>query len=458
MEHKEIKRAWVISADMGLGHQRAAFSLKDIAEKGIITAGDANIISKKEYKFWKKVRRTYEFLSRSRQVPIVGKYLFNILDYFQNIKPIYPRRDLSRPTIQTYYLSKLIKKGLGLEIIKYVEKEPKPLVTTFYVPALVADYYGYIGKIFCVICDADINRVWVASEPSRSRINYFAPCENIVKRLKRYGVNKDRIFMTGFPLPKENIGSREQMEFLKVDFLDRLHHLDPKGRFFKQHHSSLSLLLGPNIDLYRKRPLSITFAIGGAGAQADIALKLIKSFRELLIEKRITINISVGVRKNLQFYLEDFAKELRIEECLDRSLRIIYHPDKYSYFKGFNEVLRTTDILWTKPSELSFYCGLGIPIIIAPPIGSHEDYNMKWLMEIHAGVPQEDPVYAREWIIDWLSSGRLAEAALDGYLKAPKLGTFLIEDMIAGKKMDEIVDAHFYDTAVHFFPFNSKKG
>ena len=28
--------------------------------------------------------------------------------------------------------------------------------------------------------------------------------------------------------------------------------------------------------------------------------------------------------------------------------------------------MRTTDILWTKPSELSFYCGLGIPIIMAP--------------------------------------------------------------------------------------------
>ena len=28
--------------------------------------------------------------------------------------------------------------------------------------------------------------------------------------------------------------------------------------------------------------------------------------------------------------------------------------------------MRTTDILWTKPSELSFYCGLGIPIVMAP--------------------------------------------------------------------------------------------
>ena len=47
------------------------------------------------------------------------------------------------------------------------------------------------------------------------------------------------------------------------------------------------------------------------------------------------------------------------------------------YFNTFNETLRETDILWTKPSELSFYAGLGIPIIIAPTIGSLEDFNKK---------------------------------------------------------------------------------
>ena len=31
--------AWIVSADMGYGHQRAVFPLKEIAEGGLITVG-----------------------------------------------------------------------------------------------------------------------------------------------------------------------------------------------------------------------------------------------------------------------------------------------------------------------------------------------------------------------------------------------------------------------------------
>ncbi len=457
MSECKRKKAWVVSADMGLGHQRAAYPLKDIAEEEILNAGDPSLISASEYKFWKRIKNSYEFLSRSRNIPLIGNFIFKVLDSIQNIKPLYPKRDLSRPTLQAYYLSYLIKKGLGSEILSYIEKKPLPIVTTFYVPALVADYKEYKEKVYCVICDADVNRAWVSSSPSTSRIYYFAPCEIAVKRLKRYGVSKERIFLTGFPLPKDNIGSRENREILKFDLLDRLHHLDRKGRFFNLHQSSLSFHLGPNIQSFRKRLFTITFAIGGAGAQSDIGMKLIKSFRDKLLEKEIAINISVGVRKNLQVLFQDYAKELGLSDCLDRNLRIIYHPNKFLYFEGFNELLRTTDILWTKPSELTFYCGLGIPIIIAPPIGDHEEANLKWLLEVHAGILQEDPEYAKDWILDWLGSGRFAEAAWDGFLKAPKMGTYLIEDIIEGKEADKEIQAVSYDTTVHLSPIGTKR-
>ena len=57
---------------------------------------------------------------------------------------------------------------------------------------------------------------------------------------------------------------------------------------------------------------------------------------------------------------------------MSEGIRILYNQDKNEYFRQFNELLHDTDILWTKPSEMSFYCGLGLPIIIAPPIGPHE--------------------------------------------------------------------------------------
>ncbi len=87
-------------------------------------------------------------------------------------------------------------------------------------------------------------------------------------------------------------------------------------------------------------------------------------------------------------------------------------------------------LLWTKPSELSFYCGLGIPIVFAPLIGSQEVFNQKWLLEIQAGIPQEDPQYANQWLRDLLREGRLAESAWDGFLKARKMGLFKVMEVL----------------------------
>ena len=88
-------------------------------------------------------------------------------------------------------------------------------------------------------------------------------------------------------------------------------------------------------------------------------------------------------------------------------------------------------MLWTKPSELSFYCALGIPIIIAPPIGSQEEFNMRWLVNLGAGVKQEEVKYVAEWFEDSINTGWFAEAAAQGFLEAPKLGTYNIEKILA---------------------------
>ncbi len=94
--------------------------------------------------------------------------------------------------------------------------------------------------------------------------------------------------------------------------------------------------------------------------------------------------------------------------------------------------MNKTDILWTKPSELSFYSGLGLPIIIAPSIGSQEDFNKKWILNLGAGILQENPKYADQWIFDYLNSGRFAEAAMQGFIEVEKLGTFNIQKTCFG--------------------------
>lgn len=100
----------------------------------------------------------------------------------------------------------------------------------------------------------------------------------------------------------------------------------------------------------------------------------------------------------------------------------------------FNLALRETDVLWTKPSELSFYAALGLPIIMSAPVGSQEDFNREWLLNIGAGIDSPEAEFVDEWLPDLLSSGRLARAAVDGFLNANNLGAYNIEKILLKKK------------------------
>jgi len=45
-------------------------------------------------------------------------------------------------------------------------------------------------------------------------------------------------------------------------------------------------------------------------------------------------------------------------------------------------------------------------------------------------------------LFEWLNSGWLAEAAMQGFLDAPKLGTYHIENIVLHNKFSEIDDIH----------------
>ena len=92
-----------------------------------------------------------------------------------------------------------------------------------------------------------------------------------MRRLKQYGVPDERIFLTGFPLPKENIGGPD-MSILRHDLGKRLIRLDPTWRFRTIHGEEAKYYLGWDIREDKETyPLTITYTVGGAGAQAEIA-------------------------------------------------------------------------------------------------------------------------------------------------------------------------------------------
>lgn len=425
------KKAHIVTVNMGYGHQRTVYPLKNLAFSGkLINANDYEGIPKKDKRIWKSTRMFYEFISRSKRIPLIGETAFSLYDKFQKIPGFYPKRDLSKPTLGLKQIFSLIKKGWGKDLISKLKEKPFPLITSFFIPAFMAEAFNYPGDIFCIVCDADISRSWASLKPAKSRIKYFAPNSWVVNRLKLYGIKEKNIFLTGFPLPRENIGTKKA-EILKHDLSHRILNLDPKREYYQQYRVLIDKHIG-HLPRKSDHVLTIMFTIGGAGAQKEIAMKYVKSLAEKIKKKEVKVILSAGIRKKVKEYFLKSIEKLGLKKNFNKNIEIVFSEKIEDYFKDFNKKLRKTDLLWTKPSELSFYTGLGIPIIMAPSIGSQEDFNRKWLLALGAGIPQENPVYANEWVFDYLNSGRFAEATMDGFIEVEKLGFYNIKKICLG--------------------------
>ncbi|MDD2696584.1 MAG: hypothetical protein PHE52_00285 [Candidatus Pacebacteria bacterium] len=421
------KRAWIISVNMGYGHQRTAFPLKDLSPTGeIICINDYSGIPEKDKRIWERTRRGYELISKLKRIPLIGEFSFFLFDQFQKIFSFYPKRDLSEPNFQLRQTFSLIKKGWGRHLIEKLKENPLPVVSTFFTSAFMAEHFDYPGEIFCIVCDADVSRTWAPFDPRRSKIKYFAPTSWVVSRLKLYGVKEENIFFTGYPLPQNLIGD-EKMEILKKDLENRLVNLDPKKKYIRLYEPLIRKHLG-YLPSESNHPLTLMFAVGGAGAQKEIGMKMVKSLKKRIKDGKIRIILVAGIKEKIKEYFDQNLKKLSLGE--NKNIEIIFEKDIKTYFERFNEALKKTDVLWTKPSELSFYAALGLPIIIAPTIGSQEEFNRKWLLKSGFGITQENPLYTSQWFFDFLESGRFAEAALQGFIEGEKLGTLKIKEIV----------------------------
>jgi hypothetical protein len=432
---KNKKKLHLVSVDMGYGHQRAAYPFLDSCDNCLITANNYEEASKEEKNIWEKDKKNYEIISRFKKIPVIGEAVFSFMDYFQKIDSFYPRRDLSKNSLQQLYFFKKIKKGLGKNLITKLNKNPLPILTTFFSVVYSAEYYNYGGKVYCILCDSDISRAWAPVDPSKSNTIYLAPNKRVKERLVLYGVKKDNVYVTGFPLPEENIGKNK--EILKNDLKRRLAVLDPNFYYINKYKKLIESYLCPISEIKKsKDPLNITFAVGGAGAQKELGITIVKRLKNKIKNKEVKINLIAGARKDVFDYFNEELKKLFLYK--DSFVKVIYNPDKIEYFKEFNLVIRNTDILWTKPSELSFYSGLGLPIIMSKTIGSQEDYNRRWLLGIGSGVDSKNPENCEEWLFDFINSGWLAEAAMNGFLNAPQDGTENIKSIVLNNKIKEI--------------------
>jgi hypothetical protein len=420
----------IFAADMGYGHLRAAMPLADELGVELLHADQAPFADARERWLWAAARAVQGLLSRPSHLPgRVGAWTRALHETMTMIPSLYRGEDLSAPDVGVRILDRMIGLGLGRGLVDHLQRTGDALLTTFYAPAIIADRAG-VGRIYCVVTDADCHRVWAPFDGQRSAIQYFAPSPRVVRRLCAYGVPRERITLTGFPLPGELLGG-PTLGALYSSLARRLVRLDPRRVFRELHGFDVSRAFPGGMPLAEEgRPPRLTFAVGGAGAQVDMAAAFLPSLRDAIRARRLELTLVAGVRSEVLRRFRQVVSQNALTDELGRGIQIVHQPTFDRYYREFNRVLERTDVLWTKPSELSFYTGLGLPLVVAPPVGAHERYNRRWLRDQGVALKQRNPRHAWQWLSEWLEDGTLAAAAWSGYVRLPKDGTYRIAEVV----------------------------
>jgi hypothetical protein len=411
----------VVAVEMGFGHLRAADAVARALGQPLLHADREPVAGPAESALWARTRHNYDRLSRLSQLPLVGPPFNRLLGAITHIPPLHPPRDLSAPTLAIGLLERLIARGLGQGMLDALQRGGAPLFTTFYATALAADARG-AGEVDCLVTDTDLARAWVPRDPRKSRIRYFAPSDRAVRRLHAYGVPPERIVLTGFPLPDELLGGPD-LVVARRHLARRLGRLDPRGRLGDAHGEEAARRLGGAPAADGQAPL-LVFAVGGAGAQAGLAARFVPSLRPLIEAGRLRLALLAGTRSAVARIFEEVVARNALAG--HPGVRVVAATGLDDYFRACNALLAEADVLWTKPSELTFYAGLGLPLILAPPVGIQEVYNRRWAVEAGAAVEQREPAAAGGWLAEWLEDGTLAGAAWNGFTRLPTRGLFRI--------------------------------
>jgi hypothetical protein len=413
-----MERPLVAAIDMGYGHLRPAAALARWLGTAVLRMDAPPLGSARDAAFWKRSRKLYEPLTRFSQVPGLGAPMRALVNTITAIPEPWPGRDRSGATQGTRWLLRAAKEGVGEALAKHLLKTGAPLLATFYAAPILAELHG-AKHLYCVVTDSDLNRIWAPPQGAKSGIVYFCPSDRARRRLVSYGVRPDNARLTGFPLPHELVGGRERSA-LKHNLARRLSRLNVQGSVREVAERELGALPTPDA------PPLVVFAVGGAGAQVPLAKALIRGMKPQLEREQFRLALVAGRRAEVATALRRELETVRV-----RGVELLEESDVFRYFERFNELLARADVLYSKPSELTFFAALGLPFVAAPPVGVHEGWNLRSAQDRGAALPQHDPRFAGEWLLEWLDTGVLAGAALNGFLRLPQTGLYDICDQVS---------------------------
>lgn len=193
--------------------------------------------------------------------------------------------------------------------------------------------------------------------------------------------------------------------------------------------------------LAEKKTKRIMLTVGGAGAQKEIYARLIKEMIPKIKSKEVALFLNVGDHKG---FWEDIKGELReiedqtVEYLNDwpkttafaraalaeevQGLHVFYNEDIFAAVYGTNLLMRASDVLITKPSELAFY---PVPKLLIKRVGGHEAYGAIRASEIGDGsVECGSTDYAVQMLQLMLEDVSILQLMNESIIKAKNVGVY----------------------------------
>lgn len=227
-----------------------------------------------------------------------------------------------------------------------VERRPRLIVNTHFLSAEVVAQLRNEGELACpqvtVITDFEAHRLWVQEPTER----YYAPADPGVAALRAWGVEPERILVTGIPVRAAFEQTREPHELRR------------------------------ELDLDPEQPV-ILLVCGGCGAG------LTQQWLESLARLRSAAQIVAITGRNTWLH----ARLQRFARGLPRRVRVIGFTD------AMHAWMQAADLMVSKPGGLTVAEALvcGLPLVIVNPIPGQEVRNSDYMLEHGAAVKMNSP-------------------------------------------------------------------
>lgn len=223
----------------------------------------------------------------------------------------------------------------------------------------------------------------------------------------------------------------------------------PQGQLFDVgHYIDHELVVNIDMDCERrlnriqqKKAKRILLTVGGAGAQKEIFAQIIKNLLPKIAKNEVTLLINVGDHRSVweglcnevaelqtisETYFDDWDKTCTFAQKLQTKdvsgIHVFYNKDIFAAVYSSNLLMRSADVLVTKPSELAFY---PVPKLMIKRVGGHEAWGAIRAAEVGDGTIECETVETTLQMLNlMLEDDEILTGLCNNIVKANKVGTY----------------------------------